>query len=99
MFALDEYKTIEIMIKLYCKKNHGKYNLCLNCDSLLKYSKLKLLECPLNPKKPVCSKCKIHCYKGSMRNEIKKVMRYSGPRMLFLHPVIGIKFFFKTIFS
>lgn len=41
--------------------------------------------------KPVCGKCKIHCYKPSMREKIKMVMRYSGPRMIYKHPVMLAK--------
>ncbi len=38
-----------------------------------------------------CSKCPIHCYKPKMREHIREVMRYSGPRMIFYHPIIAIK--------
>ena len=41
--------------------------------------------------KTFCSNCKVHCYKEEMKEKIKIVMRYSGPRMLFYHPVMALK--------
>ena len=41
--------------------------------------------------KTFCSNCKVHCYSPEMREEIKKVMRFSGPRMIAYHPVMAIR--------
>ena len=30
------------------------------------------------------------CYKPEMREQIRTVMRWSGPRMLFVHPVLAV---------
>ena len=32
-----------------------------------------------------------HCYKPEMRERIRQVMRYSGPRMITKHPVAAIR--------
>lgn len=32
-----------------------------------------------------------NCYSKEMQEEIRKVMRYAGPRMLFVHPVLAIR--------
>ena len=40
--------------------------------------------------KGFCSYCKIHCYKPEYRAEMKKVMKYSGPRMLLPHPIFAM---------
>ena len=32
----------------------------------------------------------VHCYQPQMREQIRQVMRYSGPRMLLYHPVLAI---------
>jgi hypothetical protein len=32
----------------------------------------------------------IHCYKPAMREKIKNVMRYSGPRVTFRHPILAL---------
>ena len=46
--------------------------------------------------KTFCSVCKTHCYKPEMREQIRQVMRWSGPRMLFHHPVLAIRHLVET---
>ena len=46
--------------------------------------------------KTFCSNCKVHCYKPEMREKIRDVMRFSGPRMLFVHPVAAIRHVMET---
>lgn len=41
--------------------------------------------------KTFCNNCKVHCYKPEMREKIRQVMRYSGPRLLFRNPIIAAK--------
>ena len=48
------------------------------------------------PKKTFCSVCKTHCYKPEMRQRIREVMRWSGPRMLFHHPVLAVRHLVET---
>lgn len=76
------------MIDLYYKKH--KDELIIK-DELKKYVEFRLDKCPFQEEKTFCSNCKIHCYKKDMRELIKKVMRYSGPRMIFYHPILAIK--------
>ncbi len=86
-----ERETIEVMIEMYCKHHHGfKVGLCENCQPVLTYALQKIDKCVYGPKKPVCNECTIHCYVKDMRNKVKEIMRYSGPRMLFNHPYLGI---------
>ncbi len=87
-----EKKTIEQMVKLYCNKNHGtaKGELCPQCNELLDYALLRIERCPFLPDKPTCKNCTVHCYKNSHKQEIKKVMRFSGPRMLKTFPILTI---------
>lgn len=86
-----ERKTIEVMLKMYCKNHHNKeFELCENCEPLLKYALNKIDKCVFGEKKPACSECKIHCYAKEMRNKIKEIMRYSGARMLLNHPYLAI---------
>lgn len=88
---LRENKTIEYMMQIYCSAHHGTNNgLCPHCTGLLKYASFRLGKCPYQEKKPTCAKCPVHCYKPGMREEIKVVMRFSGPRMLFKHPVLAV---------
>ncbi|PKN37151.1 MAG: hypothetical protein CVU62_11130 [Deltaproteobacteria bacterium HGW-Deltaproteobacteria-2] len=85
----QEIKTVELMIDLYCRDHHGSTeNICPECRELLNYVKKRLEKCPLKENKPPCSKCPIHCYKPDMREKIKAVMKDSGPRMLYRHPIM-----------
>lgn len=83
--------TVAYMIALYCKKNHkSKYGLCKECRELTDYAMLRSDKCPFMETKTFCSNCKVHCYKPKMREQIRQVMRFSGPRMIFTHPIMAI---------
>jgi len=88
----DEKKTMEVMLALYCRDNHGSNDqLCASCRELLEYAMARLEKCPFGIEKPTCSKCLVHCYKPEMRERVKEVMRYSGPRLIKSHPVLALK--------
>ena len=81
-----EQYVVKEMIRLYCRKNHEGYDrktgkMCPVCRELSDYAELK---------KTFCSNCRVHCYKPEMREKIRQVMRFSGPRMLFYHPILAI---------
>ena len=52
--------------------------------------------CPHIATKTFCSVCQTHCYKPEMRERIRQVMRWSGPRMLFHHPVLAVRHLAET---
>ena len=86
-----EKKTIECMVKIYCNDLHGTTDkLCPECGQLLVYARKRITSCVLKENKTTCAKCPVHCYKPLMREKIKKVMRYSGPRMMYKHPVLAL---------
>lgn len=86
-----EKQTVSLMIRLYCKKNHGTKNaLCPDCRALTEYAMIRSDKCPFMESKTFCSNCRVHCYKPEMREKIRAVMRFSGPRMIFSHPVMAI---------
>lgn len=85
-----EKKLIPVMIGKYCRGKHGSRELCEDCKKLTEYALFRLDKCPFKANKKFCSFCKIHCYQPDMREKIKAVMRYSGPRMLFSHPIFSI---------
>ena len=90
-----ERKTISIMIKLYCRHFHDKNeSQCEECSDLFEYANTRLDSCIFGENKPVCSKCPIHCYKPDLREKIRKVMRYSGPKMIYTHFILGIRHLF-----
>ncbi len=78
------------MIDLYCGKNHGGTILCADCSELKDYALQRLIQCPFGDEKPACSNCTVHCYKQDMRQRVKEVMRFSGPRMLSKHPYLAV---------
>ena len=86
-----EKKTIEAMVHIYCKGKHGTHGeLCIECTEFLEYAKMRLDKCPFQEKKSTCGKCLVHCYKPEMREKVKVVMRYAGPRMLLHHPWLAL---------
>ena len=87
----QEIKVIYEMIHLYCRKKHHKKGLCKDCSELYAYAKSRVEKCPFVETKTFCSQCKVHCYKMNMRNKIRSVMKFSGPRMLFYHPQMTLK--------
>ena len=86
-----EKRMVSEMIALYCrKKHHTKTGLCPECTELEAYARMRSDKCPFMETKTFCSNCKVHCYKPVMREKIREVMRFSGSRMLFSHPVMAI---------
>lgn len=47
--------------------------------------------------KTFCAHCKVHCYKPEMRERIRQVMRYSGPRMIIYDPKTALWHMLCTI--
>lgn len=88
-----ELKVVALMIEKYCLGKHKgkKHELCSECKELLIYVQQRRDKCPHRENKPFCSNCKIHCYKPSMREKIREVMRYSGPRIVFNHPILATR--------
>ncbi len=86
-----EKETVSLMISLYCRKKHGGRELCPECAALDAYAKKRSDHCPFMETKTFCSNCKVHCYKPEMRQKIREVMRFSGPRMIFHHPIMAIR--------
>ncbi len=86
-----EKKTIEAMVHIYCKAHHDTQDdLCPECTEFFEYAQMRLDNCPFQENKTTCGKCRIHCYKPDMKQKVKVVMRYSGPRMLLHHPILAL---------
>ena len=90
---MREKHIVSEMIALYCRKNHGakKGMLCNECAQLIAYAHERSDKCPFMENKTFCSNCRVHCYQPGMRDQIRTVMRYSGPRMLKTHPILAIR--------
>ena len=87
-----EKEVVSLMIGLYCHKNHGtpKGQLCPECQELADYARSRSDRCPFMETKTFCSNCRVHCYRPAMREQIRQVMRWSGPRMMFYHPILAV---------
>jgi len=87
-----ELETIYAMIRMYCRHHHGtSTRWCSECTALASYSERRLERCIFGDEKPTCSNCVVHCYRADMRERIRDVMRWAGPRMLLRHPLLAIR--------
>ena len=87
-----EMATVEVMIRMFCADHHGSdHDLCAECAGLVDHARKRLAACPMRPNKPTCARCPIHCYRPAMRERIRDVMRYAGPRMLLRHPIKAVR--------
>ena len=85
-----ELATLHVMIRMYCRDHHAADSLCDDCAALASYATRRLTRCVFGAAKPTCANCTVHCYSADMRERVRTVMRYAGPRMLLRHPVLGI---------
>ena len=87
----QEKKIITKMIHLYCLHNND-----INEQELLECALLRIQKCPMMATKTFCKHCHIHCYQKEKQEQIKRVMRYSGPRMIFYHPILALRHALKN---
>lgn len=87
-----EFKTIVAMLRMYCRHyHHAGGMLCEDCAALEAYASRRLDRCVFGDDKPTCAKCAVHCYKPAMREQVRVVMRWAGPRMIWKHPLLAIR--------
>ena len=87
-----ELKTIEAMVHLYCRghEHSDRAPLCSLCAALLGYARRRLGRCVFGDAKPACTNCVVHCYNAEMRERVRVVMRWAGPRMSLRHPILAL---------
>ena len=73
--------------------------LCPECAALLDYALRRLDSCRFGNDKPSCRKCPVHCYRADMRERIRTVMRWAGPRMIFRHPMAATRHLLRELRS
>lgn len=79
------------MMAIFCHDQHGEGpGLCDECRGLLAYAHRRLDACPFQEHKPACNHCAVHCYSATMKERVKSVMRYAGPRMPLRHPLLAL---------
>ena len=81
-----EKQTVRKMIELYSRHHLHQDNLSEDYQHLADYAWQRLDHCRFGERKPVCKACPIHCYAPKEREEIRKVMRWTGPRMMIYAP-------------
>ncbi len=89
----QEKRVVKWMIEFYCKHHHNN-PVCDECSELCEYATSRLSLCKFGENKTTCKNCPVHCYKPIMREKIRNVMRFSGPRMFFHHPIVALKHLF-----
>lgn len=109
----EEAAMVSEMIALWCRGHHGEVPrvpdapivplgrtevvLCPECSELHAYALARIGRCPHMGTKTFCSACPTHCYKPAMRERIREVMRWSGPRMLLFRPIPAIRHALVTL--
>jgi hypothetical protein len=88
-----EFETIAAMLRIYCRAHHRSKGegLCPECAVLRDYAHQRLERCRFGEDKPTCVQCPVHCYKADMRERVRQVMRWAGPRMLWRHPLLALR--------
>ena len=96
-----ETRTVSQMVAIHCAGNHPKDErtewavcgepVCPACKALDDYACLRTQHCRRMGEKVSCETCPHHCYAPAMREQIRQVMRYAGPRMLKKHPISAVR--------
>ncbi|WP_092433904.1 nitrous oxide-stimulated promoter family protein [Williamwhitmania taraxaci] len=95
-----EKRMVRLMIEFYCRKEHHTKKPCSECLTLIDYAHKRLDRCKYGNQKPSCGSCTTHCYRKTEQEQIRRVMRYSGPRMVLYHPIASLKYvIFRWIFA
>lgn len=91
----NEKRVVLRMIELYCKHRLGLKEVNEEYKQLGEYACKRLDYCRFGEKKSACKKCPIHCYSPMMRQKIRDVMHWVGPRMLLFDPIVAIRHIFN----
>lgn len=90
-----EKRTVEMMIRLYCRKHMKSDTLPDEYAELLSYAHTRLDRCKFGEEKKSCRKCPIHCYAAEKRELMRKVMRWAGPRLILYHPMETLRHYLR----
>ena len=109
----EEAAMVSEMIALWCRGHHAReapaadaprvrvglrtVALCPECAELRAYALGRIGHCPHMGTKTFCSVCPTHCYRAQMRERIREVMRWAGPRMLLVRPIPAIRHAIVTV--
>ncbi|AMO47454.1 Nitrous oxide-stimulated promoter [Kosakonia oryzendophytica] len=88
---LREKRTIRKMIALYQRACPNAVSSASHYAELYAYAEKRLDKCVFGEEKPACKQCPVHCYQPAKREEMKQIMRWAGPRMLWRHPLLTVR--------
>jgi len=95
---IKDLRILALFTSVYCQDHHNcsrtplaelpeqlavldRYPCCKTCLDFLRYAIERRLNCPVT-ENPNCKHCQIHCYRAGHRDEVRKIMRYSGKRLI-----------------
>ena len=81
-----EKRTIRKMVEIYCRHHLNQVVMSEEWTLLAEYACQRLEHCQFGENKKPCGKCSIHCYAPQKRQQIREVMGWVGPRMMFYSP-------------
>lgn len=92
----EDRRTVEAIGQIYCKGNHGgaerdSGGLCAECREAIELTIRRAEACP-HGHTGNCEDCHTHCQHGRAQENIKRMMRYSAPRMAYRHPVMTFRY-------
>ena len=88
-----EKQTVCKMIELYCRHHLKQNRMPDEYQHLAEFACRRLDHCKYGEQKTACKNCPTHCYAPKEREQIREIMRWAGPRMIFYSPVEAIKHF------
>ena len=90
-----EKKTVRKMIELYCRHRLKQDTMPEEYQRLAEFACRRLDHCKYGDNKSACKNCPTHCYAPKEREQIRKIMRWAGPRMIFYSPIDATRHLFN----
>lgn len=95
---LSSYKFEDDIDKWITKNKHiAKYKIGEHCYKIIQNTFKHTNRCPHSFYKTFCHNCPTKCYTCCELEDINPIMAYSGKRILFKHPIMGIRFVINVI--
>lgn len=92
-----EKQTVRKMIELYCRHRLKQDRMPEEYRLLAEYACQRLDYCKYGENKTACKKCPTHCYAPKEREQIREVMRWVGPRMIWYSPKDAVIHIFHSL--
>lgn len=78
--CVKKHQNINLDYASYKDVTSLSWNLCEECDEMIRYALERLKECP-HEIKPRCRRCPAPCYEKSMYKKMAAMMRHSGIKL------------------